>query len=67
MFSSLFYAAVNYLCVLAVWSPRLGKRKLVFVLPANLLSCLFVLSYSSSLWCRGAALMCDGGITWTFI
>ena len=56
--------------LLALLSPRLGKRELVCVLLVHLLFVLYVLvflSFFSSSWCRGLAAVCDCGTPWTFL
>ena len=57
--------------LLALLSPRLGKRELVCVL---LVHCLFICfvyvsfcHFFSSSWCRGLAAVYDCGTPWTFL
>ena len=60
--------------LLALWSPRLGKRELVCVLLVHLLVCFacvslffFFFSFFSSSRGRGLAAVCDCGTPWTFL
>ena len=56
--------------LLALWSPRCGKRELVWVLFVHFFVCflrvnLFMFFFSSC--CRGLAAVCDCGTLWTFL
>ena len=53
-----------FFILLALWSPRLGKRVLVCVLLVHLFVLSVFFSYS---WCRGLAAVCDCGTPWTFL
>ena len=81
-FCGLYYGALHVLkssralCprvssfLLALWSPCLGKRELVYVLLVHLFVCFvrvcFCLFFSSS-WCRVLAAVCDCGTPWAFL
>ena len=52
----------------ALWSPRLGKRELVYVLLVHLFVCFVRVSFCHfSSWCRGLAAVCDCGTPWIFL
>ena len=53
--------------LLALWSPRLGKRELVYVFNVHLFCTSYFLSFFSSSWCQGLAVSCDCGTPWTFL
>ena len=65
---SLFYCFVQ--SCLALWSPRLGKRELVYVF-LMLLYVYFAhvkfFPFFSSSWCQGLAATCACGTPWTIL
>ena len=66
---TLLFVLMLFQTHLALYLPRLGKSKLVYMLPMHLflhLACVtFCLIYSS--WCQGLAVTCDCGAPWTLL
>ena len=67
---SVLPCVILFLCfsvLLALRSPRLGKRELILLLFVRLFDLrLFWFICSSSSWCLGRAAVCDCGTPWTF-
>ena len=57
---------VGFQFCLALWSPRLGNRELVYVLLCATV-CLLCMSFFSCPWCQWLAATCACGTPWTFL